>query len=155
MNNSISTVCFLYGHWHVSWGPHGAEHSLAPGRHRGRHRDNYASWHLQLPFSTSALFFTDEKSLPGTSPGPGRTCTKLDAYTGRGKNFLLTDSGAFLCDLLLSKRAGKSLLRGKYQTDGQTWVVKCPTQLKKNKGLKSHAEFEAPVVLDSRRWNVM
>lgn len=28
MNNSISTVCFLYGHWNVSWGPHGAKHTV-------------------------------------------------------------------------------------------------------------------------------
>lgn len=28
MNNSISAVWFLYGHWNVSWGPAGAEHTV-------------------------------------------------------------------------------------------------------------------------------
>lgn len=72
----------------------------------------------KLPFSTSALLFTDEKSLMVTSPGPGRTCTIPDTYTDRGRSFLITEPGAFPCDLLLSKKAAKRLLMGKYQTDG-------------------------------------
>lgn len=82
--------------------------------------DNCASWCLQLAFSTSALLFTDEKSLTGTSPGPGRTCTKPVTYTNRGKSSLITEPGAFPCDLLLSEKAGKSSLTEIYQTDGQT-----------------------------------
>lgn len=100
-------TCVLGTPW--SWA-----HSLAPGCHRGRHTDNYASWRQQRPFSTSALLFTDEKSLTGISPEPGRTCTKPDTNTDRGKSFLITEPGVFPCDLLLSKKAGKSLLKGKY-----------------------------------------
>lgn len=110
---------FLHGHWNVSWGPHGAEHTVwlqdVTGGDIGTIMHPGASdFHLAL------LLYADEKSLTGISPGPGRTCTKLDTNTVRGKSFLITEPGAFPCDLLLSKKAGKSLLRGKYQTDGHS-----------------------------------
>lgn len=103
MNNSISAVCFLYGHWNVSWGPEGLSlaHSLAPGCHRGRDMDRDMSWHLQLPFSTSALLFTDVTRM-GTSPRPGKTCTKWGKCIDRGKSFLITGAGGFPGDSLLS-----------------------------------------------------
>lgn len=72
-----------------------------------------ANFHLVL-----LLYSSQMKSLMGTSPGPGRTCTKPDTYTDRGRSFLITEPGAFPCDLLLSKKAAKRLLMGKYQTDG-------------------------------------
>lgn len=103
----------------MSWGPHGGEHTVwlqdVTGGDIGTIMHPGASdFHLAL------LLYTDEKSLTGISPGPGRTCTKLDTNTVRGKSFLITEPGAFPCDLLLSKKAGKSLLRGKYQTDGHS-----------------------------------
>lgn len=77
-------------------------HSLAPGCYRGRDADRCMSWHLRLPFSTSALLFTGKKSRVGTSPGPGRTCTKWGKCSDRSRIFLITESGGFPGDLLPS-----------------------------------------------------
>lgn len=63
--------------------------------------DRYMSWHLQLPFSTSALLFTDVTCM-GTSPGPGRTCTKWGRCTDRDEHLVVTGAGGFPGDLLMS-----------------------------------------------------
>lgn len=62
MNSSVSTVSFLYGHWNVSWRPHGAEHTvwlqdITAGDTWTIMHPGACSFHLTLP-----LYFSQMKS---------------------------------------------------------------------------------------------